>query len=233
MQKTSFMAWILGALFLAGIGVTGYQLFHKDGNAQIADMKDFPESVQKAQKDIALHYTDAHIIGQETAPLTVINVSSLSCPHCADFFKDTLPLIKKDYIDTGKVKLVVREVAADQHSLLALTLVTCAAPERYEEALLLLYENQRDWLLSHEPLVKLKSYAEKLGLDEQSFNACMANDELKDKISKTSFKTLKDLDVTHTPTLIVQDTGGKLEGEKPYDTFKKFLDENLAEQKQK
>lgn len=231
MGKTSFMAWILGIVFLAGVGVMGYQLLHKNGNAEVADLKDFPEPIQKAQKDIALHYTDTHIFGQETAPITVINVSSLSCPHCADFFKDILPLIKKDYVDTGKIKLVIREVAADQASMMALSLVTCAPSEKYEEALLLLYANQRDWLMSHEPRAKLKTYAEKLGLDEQNFNACMANNDLKDKVSKTTFGTLKELNITHTPTLIVQGTDKRLEGTKSYDTFKKFLDEGLAEQK--
>lgn len=231
MEKTSFMTWILAALFLAGLGVMGYQMLHKDSNAEIADLKDFPESIQKTQKDIALHYTGTRLIGEETAPLTVINVSSLSCPHCADFFEDVLPQIKKDYIETGKIKLSIREIAADKPSMMALSLVTCAAPEKYEEAVALLYKNQRDWLMSHEPAVKLKAYAEQLGLDAQNFDACMANSDLKDKMSKTTFGTLKELNITHTPTLIVQGTDKRIEGAKSYDTFKKFLDESLAEGK--
>jgi protein-disulfide isomerase len=231
MEKTSFMAWILGIVFLAGVGVMGYQMLHKDGNAEIADLKDFPESVQKAQKDIALHYTGTRVIGQESAPVTIINVSSLSCPHCADFFKDILPQIKKDYVDTGKIKLAIREVAADQSSMMALSLVTCAAPEKYDEAVMLLYQNQRDWLMSHEPRVKLKGYAEQLGLSEQDFEACMANSDLKDKVSKTTFGTLKELNIVHTPTLIVQGTDKRLEGTKSYDTFKRFLDEGIAGEK--
>jgi protein-disulfide isomerase len=71
------------------------------------------------------------IEGDVNAPITMIEYSSLSCPHCARFQKDVLPQIKKEFIDTGKVKLIQRDFPLNKPAVQAAQLAHCAGPMRY------------------------------------------------------------------------------------------------------
>ena len=71
------------------------------------------------------------ILGDPNAPVTIIEYSSLTCPSCRQFHVDILPKIRKNYIDTGKVKLIYRDFPFDQMGLLATVMARCAPPERF------------------------------------------------------------------------------------------------------
>src|SRR5258708_10291261 len=69
------------------------------------------------------------ILGNRTAPITIIEYASLTCPHCADFTKNTLPDIRKNWIDTGKAKLVFRDYPLDAVAVKAAVIAHCGGPE--------------------------------------------------------------------------------------------------------
>jgi protein-disulfide isomerase len=82
---------------------------------------------QAAEKNDPL---SERVLGDPNAPITILEYSSLTCPHCASFHANTLPQLKKDYIDTGKVKLVFRDFPFDRAALQASMLARCSNPER-------------------------------------------------------------------------------------------------------
>ena len=73
-----------------------------------------------------------HVLGDPAAPITMIEYSSLTCPHCGAFHTETLPTLKKEWIDTGKVKLVVRDFPLDQNALKAAVLAHCAGDRFFQ-----------------------------------------------------------------------------------------------------
>ena len=70
-------------------------------------------------------------LGDEKAPVTIIEYASMTCPHCAAFHATTYPELKKRYIDTGKVRFIFREFPLDQLALAAFVLARCAGPDKY------------------------------------------------------------------------------------------------------
>ena len=70
-------------------------------------------------------------LGNADAPVTLIEYASLTCPHCANFAKETLPGVKKDYVETGKVKLIYRDYPLDNLAMRAAIMARCAPKERY------------------------------------------------------------------------------------------------------
>src|SRR5262245_44066913 len=87
-------------------------------------------------------------MGPESAKVTVIEYASASCPHCAEFYKTTFPALKKDYIDTGKIRFIFREFPHNQAALAAFMLARCAPPDKYFPLIDLFFTEQEKWLAS-------------------------------------------------------------------------------------
>ena len=89
-------------------------------------------------------------IGGKDAPVTVVEFASATCPHCANFHKATYPALKKEFIDTGKIKFVMREFPLDDLSLAAFMVARCAPEGRYFDMIHMLFERQKVWT-GHDP----------------------------------------------------------------------------------
>src|SRR6202008_1998594 len=85
-------------------------------------------------------------LGQAAAPVTIIEYASATCPHCAHFQKDTFPALKRDYIDTGKVRFIFREFPFDDLALAAFMLARCAPEDKYFALIDVLFEQQEKWV---------------------------------------------------------------------------------------
>ena len=94
-------------------------------------------------------------IGSADAPVTLHEYSSLTCPHCATFHAEALPQIKKNYVDTGKVRIVFHDFPLDNLALAAVALARCAGPKRNVEFFDMLYQTQADWSRSDQPQAAL------------------------------------------------------------------------------
>ena len=90
-------------------------------------------------------------LGDASAPVTIIEYASLTCPHCAEFHQDVLPALKERYIAPGKVRLIYRDFPLDERALEAAVLAHCAGPERYFGFLDVLFETQSNWARAEDP----------------------------------------------------------------------------------
>lgn len=146
---------------------------------------------------------DDIIIGESSAPITLIEYSSLTCPHCAYFHKNVFDEFKRLYIDTNQVKYIHRDFPMDQVALKATILTHCAPKEQYYNFLKILFEKQTGWSVQKNYLEILENIGKLGGLSGQKFQSCLNDKELEDKILATRLKAMNELKITETPTYIV------------------------------
>jgi protein-disulfide isomerase len=165
------------------------------------------------------------VIGKADAPVTIYEFASLGCPHCAHFHETTLPQLKKDYIDTGKVKLVFTDFPLGSPALAASMIARCAGPSRYFGFVALFFSSQERWSHADSPIDALKQAARFGGLTPEDVDACIKRQPLIDFIQSTARKASKDHEIDSTPSFLVN--GKKVSGALPYAEFKVFVDEAL------
>lgn len=172
-------------------------------------------------------FPDDRILGPADAPITIIEYSSLTCPHCAAFHADALPKIKETWIAEGKARLVFRHFPLDAMALRAAAVADCIEGARFFGFLDLLFESQKRWARSNPPLKVLGQMARLAGMSQEKFDAC-ANDEAQmDRILERRQDGTRTYDVKSTPTLIVN--GRKVEGARDFDYLEKIFKEIVSE----
>lgn len=185
------------------------------------------ETTATTSSDIAL--VPDMILGQENAPVTVVEYASFTCPHCANFHETVFDEFKKNYIDTGKVKFVYREVYFDKFGLWAAMVARCGGPEKYFGISDMLYDGQKDWLASGEEAGiadALRKIGVTAGMTTDQVNACL-NDNAKAQAMVTAYQTNATTDqVQSTPTFIIN--GEAHAGGMSYADFAALLDAKLA-----
>jgi protein-disulfide isomerase len=148
-------------------------------------------------------------MGDEKAPITVIEYASMTCPHCAHFSEVTYPELKKRYIDTGKVRFIFREFPLDQLAAAGFILARCAGPDKFFPLVETLFAQQRDWVVQR-PLAPLMAIAKQAGLSQQAFEACLDNKEMLEGMEKVRNQAAEKFGVNSTPTFFVN--GKRLAG---------------------
>jgi protein-disulfide isomerase len=171
-----------------------------------------------AQSDAAPQISpDDRILGKADAPITIFEYASLTCPHCADFDKETLPQIKTEWIDTGKAKLVFRDFPLDGSALKAAIVARCAPPERFYGFIDILFAQQASWGLSPDPVPGITRIAKLGGMSEDKVQACLKDDALQNKILAGRLTAEKDYQVESTPTFFIN--GKRIVGVRPDEIF--------------
>jgi protein-disulfide isomerase len=177
--------------------------------------------------DLAIAGSDGDVVlGSDKAPVTIIEYASMTCPHCAHFEETTLPELKKRYIDTGKVRYVMREFPLDALAAAGFMLARCAGKDKYEAVIETLFAKQADWAVQN-PIEPLKAIAKQFGFTEESFNACLADQKVLDDIQAVRDHAVKKLGVNSTPTFFVN--GKKLVGDVSIDAMAKEIDSYLKD----
>jgi protein-disulfide isomerase len=144
--------------------------------------------------------------GDPEAPVEVIEFASLTCPHCATFHTEVYPQLKRDYIDTGKVKLEFREVYFDRLGLYAGMLARCGGESRYFGFVSLLLERQEEWSRLEDPeelLDTFSRYGRQAGLSDEKVRACLTDEAGQRALVEQYREYYKDPRLTGTPTLVV------------------------------
>ncbi len=168
-------------------------------------------------------FEDDRILGSADAPITILEYSSLTCPHCAAFHADALPQIKETWIADGRARLVYRHFPLDASALRAAAVANCIEGDRYFGFLDLLFKSQRRWAKSSDPLKALGQIARLAGLTQKKFEAC-ANDEAEmDRILLRRQDATQTYDVQSTPTLIVN--GQKVVESRSFEYLEKIFKE--------
>ena len=166
------------------------------------------------------------VLGEDDAPIEIIEYASFTCPHCANFHKDVYPDLKANYVDTGKARFVYREVYFDKYGLWAGMLARCAGPERYFGIVDLLFERQKDWVQRNDTdtVQGLYRIGRMAGMDDATMDACLKdNDQAKALVADFQAKAGAD-GVSSTPSFVVD---GEMQSNMSYADFEALLDAKL------
>lgn len=159
-------------------------------------------SAPKALTVNVLRATDDRVLGRDDAPITIIEYASLTCPHCAKFHNTALATVKRELIDTGKVRLIFRDYPIDNYALRAAMMARCAPNEKYFDLLEVLFKNQEKWTKSDNPLKALAQYGNLAGMDDDFITACMTNAELEGALLKRQRDAQTLYRIRSTPTFV-------------------------------
>jgi protein-disulfide isomerase len=164
---------------------------------------------------------DDRILGSTAAPITIVEYASMTCPHCAHFAKEVLPELKRKWIDTGKVKLVLRDFPLDQLALRAAMIQRCAPPDRFYAFADMFFADQEKWVMTDDANGALARLAALGGMSRSEFDACLKNSALENHILQERLVASKDLGVQATPTFFIN--GSKFAGAPTVAEFDKVL----------
>lgn len=168
-------------------------------------------------------------IGNSDAKVTVVEYASFTCPHCRTFHSGTLPEIKENYIDTGKINFIFREVYFDRFGLWAGMVARCGGEDRYFGLVDLIFANQSEWLAGGDPALvadNLRKLGKTAGLNDQQLDDCLNDGEMAQALVAVFQKNSTEDNINSTPSFMIN---GEQYGNMNYRDFANILDEKLGE----
>ncbi|WP_029617091.1 DsbA family protein [Pseudorhizobium marinum] len=150
-------------------------------------------------------------IGEENAPVQIIEYMSMTCPHCATFHNTTFDEIKTKYVDTGKVRFIIREFPFDPRAAAAFMLARCnpsnpqeaSTPEQYFPMVSMLMKQQNTWAAAEDGRAALLQMSKLAGFSQETFQACLTNQQLLDDVNATMKRGADEFGVNSTPTFLI------------------------------
>jgi len=169
------------------------------------------------------------VLGDAKAPVTVIEYASLTCSHCAHFHQTVYPDIKKNYIDTGKIRFVFRDYPLDGLGTAAAVLARCAPGDRGMKMVDIIFKNQDTWVRSEKPLEPLKGYAQLAGMNAADVEACLKNEDIIKSVREVQNTATTLYKIQSTPTFFVDDE--KVDGDRGYEFMANLIDKKVGAKK--
>ena len=150
--------------------------------------------------------------GPADARVTIVEYASLTCSHCAEFHKSTYPALKERYIDTGRVRYVLREFPFDPLATAGFMLARCDGDAKYYPITDLLFEKQKSWAFVDKPLDALRQMMRQAGFSQEKFDACLRDQKVYDAVNAVKNRGLEKFRIDSTPTFFIngQRQGGSL-----------------------
>ncbi|KEP69685.1 DsbA family protein [Thioclava sp. BHET1] len=216
---------ILGGLAVAGVLGAGGWYASQHSEASLITAAQAQEATADT-KDVQT-LPDV-VLGQEDAPVTVIEYASFTCPHCAHWHETEFPTLKKDYIDTGKVKFIQREVYFDKFGIWAGLIAQCGGDPKYYAISNMLFDKQKEWIGDGKQQTiadNLRKIGLQAGLSQDQVNACMSDEKRAEQLVATYQKNASADKIDATPTFLID---GEKHANMAWDDFKKILDDELA-----
>lgn len=164
-------------------------------------------------------------IGSENAPHTVIEYTSLTCHHCADFHMYVLPLIKQKYINSGQLRWIIIPYPMDKDALKAFEMINFLPTDKQEDAMLKMFSSQKLWI-GKSPEVAGKM----IGLSKEDSLKAVSNTEVENSLLAGSYHAQKELNVNATPTFFL--AGKKYEGAMSIKEFDATFEEAVLKSKE-
>ncbi|AUH33631.1 DsbA family protein [Paracoccus tegillarcae] len=167
-------------------------------------------------------------LGAEDAPLTIYEYASFTCGHCANFHEQSWSKLKTEYIDTGKVRFIQRDVYFDAVGLWAGVLARCGGDDKYYAVSDMLFDEQKDWLAGDsgdEIAANLRKIGLKAGMTEDQMTACWNDTASVEQLVATFQQNATADEIDATPTFII---GGEKVSNQPWDDLKAVIDDKLA-----
>jgi protein-disulfide isomerase len=229
------MKTYLAATFLAGaFAVGGAWMITRPQDSAGQTVLPGAAFAQEAGADTAVEIDTSTVtemvMGSPDAPVTMIEYASFTCPHCAAFHGDQFQRLKADYIDTGKVQFIYREVYFDRFGLWASMVARCGGEMRFFGIAEMLYEQQVDWIAGGDPVLiseNLRRIGRTAGMDDATLDACMA-DETQAQTLVAWFQENAQRDgVEATPTLFID---GVKHSNMAYEELAALIEEALPDE---
>ncbi|MBS8225399.1 DsbA family protein [Vannielia litorea] len=218
---------LYSAIFVAALAAGSYFAINR-GNAPGGTGFDLAAQAQTTE-DVDTSGIVEMTLGEESAPVEVIEYASFTCPHCASFHQNVFKKLKADYIDTGKVHFIYREIYFDKPGLWAGMVARCAGPMRYFGIADALYTEQAEWLATRDLAGihgDLRKLALKSGLDGEQVDACLGDAEKAQAMYALFLKNAEADGIESTPSFIID---GEKYTNMSYEDFSAILDEKLGE----
>jgi protein-disulfide isomerase len=187
MTRREFTMSSAALLVLGGLGPLG-------GSAVAQTISSLELMAKGALDDIPM--------GSETAPVTIVEYASMTCPHCAAFEAMVFPKLKEKYIDTGKVRFILREFPLDGLAAAAFMLARCAGPDKYYPMVETLFAQQAKWAVRN-PIEPLMAIAKQAGFTQQTFEACINDKDQLTKMQQVRDRAAQSFKVKATPTFFI------------------------------
>ncbi len=221
----------LSTLTMFALVVGGYYLWlqqnHEPEQLSAVDSIVAIEDVQSSDGDATL--VQEMSMGAEDAPVTIIEYASFTCPHCAAYHHNVFGKIVENYVDTGKVRFVMRDVYFDRFGLWAAMLARCGDGSKFFGVSDLIYTNQREWTAGDtnlEVVQNLQKLGRLAGMDETAMNACLQDNEMAQALVSAYQENAERDEISSTPTFIIN---GEKYPNMSYEDFKEVLDGLLNE----
>ncbi|GEO13087.1 DsbA family protein [Microvirga aerophila] len=192
-------------------------------------MTSFPALAQNvAPQDLAVPGPLGDVaLGPADAKVTIIEYASLTCSHCAAFHKESWPELKKRYVDTGKVRFILREFPLDPLATAGFMLARCDGEGKYYPITDLLFDQQRNWAFTEKPLDALRSMMRQAGFSQEKFDACLKDQKLYDAVNAVKNRGMDQFKVDSTPTFFIN--GQRHPGNLSIDELEKIIKPLLGE----
>jgi protein-disulfide isomerase len=159
--------------------------------------------------------------GPADAKVTIIEYASLTCSHCGAFHRDTYPELKKRYIDTGKVRFILREFPLDPLATAGFMLARCDGEQKYYPIVDMLFQQQRAWAYTEKPLDALRQMMRQAGFSQEKFDSCLRDQKLYDAVNAVKNRGVETFKVDSTPTFFIN--GQRYPGNMSINEFEKIL----------
>lgn len=200
------MKYVYIAVIAAVLGGIGMVFFGGSDTTTTVNAGDLnPISVAEAQ-DIDTSGVLEMQMGNPDADVTVIEYASFTCPHCGTFHQGTLKELKSDYIDTGKINFIYREVYFDRYGLWAGMIARCGGPERYFGIADLIYKGQSDWTAGGDPASiaeGLRKIGRLAGMDDTQLDACLQDNDMANAMVAVYQENAARDEINSTPSFII------------------------------
>lgn len=187
----------------------------------------FAANAQSSDADAEATEIIDMVQGVEDAPITVIEYASFTCPHCARFHSDVYKLLRKNYIDTGKIKFIFREVYFDKYGMWASMIARCSGPDRFFGMTDLILNSQNTWARAGDDLAiveALRKIGRLSGMEDAALDSCLQDgDKLRALVGWYKENAQRD-GIQSTPSFLID---GQPYKNMNYEEFAKILDEKL------
>ncbi|WP_270732535.1 DsbA family protein [Shimia sp. Alg240-R146] len=169
------------------------------------------------------------VMGADDAKVTIVEYASFTCPHCASFHSQVLKPLKAEFVDTGKVKFIFRDVYFDRFGLWASMVARCGGQEKFFGIADILMSTQAEWSRAGDPTAiagALRKTGRLAGLDDDTLQACLQDEDKAKALVGWYQENAAADDVSATPTLIID---GEKYSNMSYAALKELIEEKLAE----
>ena len=162
-----------------------------------------------------------HVLGKASAPVTIVEYASLTCPHCRNYHKNVFPRVKRELIDTGKVRYIIREFPIGHASGNAALVNFCAADGKWYPLFEAYLARQSEWVSQEVRLDEIFKVAQSSGMSRETFDKCLSNQTIIDGLNEVKQRGRK-FGVIGTPTFFAN--GKKAQGEVTFEEIKALIE---------